>query len=229
MDQSIKLNQDSRDFLDGLMSGRHTRLKEDSGANKKYSKFRKEMRQALGKRASMPDLANAVIKMASRIFESSDFYHALIEEVEKVQQHYVYVIRWTPPDDRWWGCNAMYKIGRSKDPESRCTSIRRSYRNKLGIIREEGEFEVIASGKESAKLSEQFLHDKFSWAHMSPRAGYEGGFFNHNLGGKWEWFDLGKGQDGIGDDEENKLLSYFPKPQPRDKKGRFHKYYTTTK
>lgn len=229
--QTIKLNKDSRDFLWALFRGRDKRSKDDSRVNKKYNKFEEEMQQALGMRnVSIPDLGNAVINLFNTVFERVDLSHALIKELEKALQQYVYVIRWTPPDDRWWGCNAMYKIGKSKDPESRCDSIRTSYRNKLGIkYGEEGEFKVIASAKESAKLSEQFLHDKFSSRHISPRCGYEGGFFDHDLTGKYEWFDLCKGQDGIGDDEENKLLSYFPKPQPRDKKGRFHKYYTTTK
>ena len=229
MDQSVKLNKDNRDFLYALWDGSHDRLKDGSRINKKYNKFRKEMWQALGKRASMPDLANAAINLVSRVFENHDLIHVLIEELKEVQQQYVYVIRWTPPDDRWWGCNAMYKIGKSKDPKSRCTSIRRSYRNKLGIIGEEGEFRVIASGKESTKLSEQILHDKFSWAHMSPRHGYEGGFFDHDLTGKYEWFDLGKDDEGIGNEYEDKLLSYFPKSQPRDEKGRFLKHYATIK
>ena len=73
MDQSIKLNKDSRDFLYALWYGSHKRLKDDSRVNEKYNNFREEMQQALGKRASMPDLANAVINLVNRGFERFDF------------------------------------------------------------------------------------------------------------------------------------------------------------
>jgi len=212
----IKLNQDSRDFIDNLRYGKSPLLKDSSRLNKKFKKFYDRSGYP-----THPDIANAAINMASRMFKNSDCVYMLMEELKKVREDYVYAIRWTPPDKRWWGCKAMYKIGRSKDPEARCVFIRNKYRNKLNIFGEEGEFEVIASGKESAKLSELNLHSEFSWAHMTPKGGYEGGFFDYEVDGKWEWFDLGKGQDGIGDDGENKLLSYFPKPQLRDKKGCF--------